>query len=771
MVPKPTLTTSGPMMDNLGSQDSNPRISSCDGFLSPWRCLDDHPEVAAELSDLLQETVPKFWVYQHSLDRKRSSSRVVHDDSAANEGRIKTKRRLQAADPLSIHFQDAIWSTLTAAVASETIAEEERCGSQEIGDSSAAVKASQDAAISGSLVEVNSGGRVFFCFFRPTQAGGKEGCCVLKFVQSRLLCQSEQFANELATYVGVYAPDCRIIRANGCNDEWLALCDASKRIQHECPDLVDELHQSSCALIMQYIPGTSLFSLRLPLDDAIVISKLFGDFGRLFALDMLLGNADRLKCQSLGWRGNPGNILYATDGPGARRLVAIDAVVQRRPPGGLMNSEDTACERCVELTLNDGIFAKSILSEAIAGCSPVEKLLSNHTADAVLSFQQGLRAGLEASVQLKGLFEMIYEVTSEWVNEFIEDIEGTSPKTGRQWSLNSPPPSPFSGIHHLAASLDGGGSPSDFRNTTIRIRRINQEANHDHVVGQKVSKWREVFRCRGEELRKAIEEWQMKRDAIQDEIHGVVSSGEFLAQSCCQRCTLSTGFLDGVHPVVDLYELKVRLEHMLQRLRFLLRGTLTARPTALLPGLFLSGAVEASSIHLLRQLGITHILNATADVLSSDDEHAFKTLRVPLQDDEDEDIAAYFESSGDFIDEALAMGGGVLVHCQEGRSRSCSVVLSWLMTRRKWTLHKALRYVQERHPRAAPNAGYLVQLARLDAQLFGASSLKVKKSKPELKSCPVCHDKVGVSYESLRLHIRLKHPTSRGYLSDNSIIL
>jgi len=730
--------------------------------MSPWRCLDDQPEVAAELSDILQETMPKFWMHRHSLDRKRSSSRVIHDGHLYTDCRIKTKRRLEAADPLSLHLKDTVWSTLTAAVASETIAAEESCISQECGSQSVMGSVSQGAAQSGSLVEVNSGGRVFFCFFSPLQADGKEGCCVLKFVQSRLLCQSEQFANELARYVGVCAPECRIIRANDHNNEWAALNDASKRLQNDYPDLLDELHQSSCALVMEYIPGMSLNELRLPLTfDAV--STLFDEFGRLIALDMLLGNADRLQCQSLGWRGNPGNVIYATAGRSAGRLVAIDAVVQRRPPGGLMNAEDSACERCVELALNDFMFAKDMLAEAIAGCKTAEKLLHDHSEHAVFLFQQGLRAGLEASVELKGLFEMIYEVTSEWINEFIEDIEGTSPKFGKQSYLNSPPQSPFSVTQHLAASLDSGGSPSNIQNTTIRIRRINQEATHDQLLGHKVSTWRELFRSRGDELRNAIEEWHMKRNASQERTLLADTRRKTLALNSHQKqeCRLSTGFLDGIHPVVDLYELKVRLEHMLQRLRFLLRGTLTARPTPLLPGLFLSGAVEASSVHLLHQLGITHILNATADVLSLDDVHAFKILRVPLQDDEDEEITAYFASSSDFIDEALDKGGGVLVHCQEGRSRSCSIVLAWLMSRRKWTLHQALRYVQERHPKAAPNAGYLAQLARLDAQLYGYSTFKVKKSKPELKCCPVCHDKVGVSLESLRLHVRLKHPKSR----------
>jgi hypothetical protein len=54
---------------------------------------------------------------------------------------------------------------------------------------------------------------------------------------------------------------------------------------------------------------------------------------------MLLGNSDRLPCEELGWRGNLENIMYATAGPWANRMVAIDAVVSRRPPGGLMCAE------------------------------------------------------------------------------------------------------------------------------------------------------------------------------------------------------------------------------------------------------------------------------------------------------------------------------------------------------------------------------------------------------------------------------------------------
>lgn len=56
---------------------------------------------------------------------------------------------------------------------------------------------------------------------------------------------------------------------------------------------------------------------------------------------------------------------------------------------------------------------------------------------------------------------------------------------------------------------------------------------------------------------------------------------------------------------------QVRLEHMLGCLRVLQGAATAAAPTRLEGRLFLSGAVEAASLHLLRHLGVTHILNAT----------------------------------------------------------------------------------------------------------------------------------------------------------------
>lgn len=80
-----------------------------------------------------------------------------------------------------------------------------------------------------------------------------------------------------------------------------------------------------------------------------------------------------------------------------------------------------------------------------------------------------------------------------------------------------------------------------------------------------------------------------------------------------------------IKPAKDrLSALQVRLEHMLQRLRALQDAAATARPTQLMPFLYVSGAVEASSLHVLRHLGVTHLLNATEDLLQPDESAGFE---------------------------------------------------------------------------------------------------------------------------------------------------
>lgn len=64
-----------------------------------------------------------------------------------------------------------------------------------------------------------------------------------------------------------------------------------------------------------------------------------------------------------------------------------------------------------------------------------------------------------------------------------------------------------------------------------------------------------------------------------------------------------------------------------------------------------------------------------------------------------------------FIDEAAEKGESVLVHSLEGTGRCISCVAAYLMFRHRWSFEKALDFLCNKRPDAAPNAGFVQQVS------------------------------------------------------------
>ena len=116
-----------------------------------------------------------------------------------------------------------------------------------------------------------------------------------------------------------------------------ALALAATACTVNLPHLNYTYTRCSCCLVMEYIPGGCLFKAAPAWAGGAQLEQTAEDLGRLFTLDMLLGNADRLHCDELGWRGNPGEGWGGLSGLGRVRQepaywLPLPAVCLASPP-------------------------------------------------------------------------------------------------------------------------------------------------------------------------------------------------------------------------------------------------------------------------------------------------------------------------------------------------------------------------------------------------------------------------------------------------------
>ncbi|CAK9028623.1 ABC transporter A family member 12 (ABC transporter ABCA.12) (AtABCA12) (Putative ABC2 homolog 16) [Durusdinium trenchii] len=584
------------------------------------------------------------------------------------------RERLRSARPAGDCAGSICWSRMVAAETSEALGVEGGTGASR-------------------LVEINSGGVVFFVLLNSP--GEHEEAVVLKFCNNRYTLQSEQMAAELARHLGVPGPLSRILLKQHDREEWDQLALHAAEV---CPSLADMLEKKVSMLLLQYVPGHNLFDEKEAFQPENLSSACHA-LGRLFTLDLLLGNADRLPLQSLSWRGNPRNVLFSAGG----RCVPIDAAVARRPPKLLVRDMDQKAARLLELALLDRRSCHEVLVEAIrcndwatkaieadwlpnegawqeryGGPEGKAKATADGAMSSVKAFNEGIKAALAEAVEEQGLLEMMTEVVESWIENFKADLKACQP---------SPPQLKLS--------------------NTVELRDLSKEESKPDAFKERLASWQDLLREKTGVLHQAVQDWAQRkaRGGSGFEFRG------FLGSSV-------------LNPVADAYELLVRLRQLTSRIKVLHIAGSVSRPADLRPKapLFLGGAT-CLCFHLLRKLGATQILNCTDDLPapSADELGELQWSRLPLMDLEDQDLNENLEKALEIIGKAESLGGAVLVHCHEGKSRSVSVCLAYLM-KSGLSLASSLAYVKSKRPMARPNAGFLKQLLAMEQQIFGEQS-------------------------------------------------
>ncbi|XP_016104777.1 dual specificity phosphatase 28-like isoform X1 [Sinocyclocheilus grahami] len=123
--------------------------------------------------------------------------------------------------------------------------------------------------------------------------------------------------------------------------------------------------------------------------------------------------------------------------------------------------------------------------------------------------------------------------------------------------------------------------------------------------------------------------------------------------------------------------------------------------------LLISNAQSACSNELIQKEKVTLCFNVSKQ--QPFPSMRVSTLRVPVFDDPQEDLYKYFDRCADAI-ASEAERGGTVVYCKNGRSRSATVCVAYLLKHQGLTLTDAFQVVKSARSVVAPNPGFWTPL-------------------------------------------------------------
>ncbi|MBN3305899.1 dual specificity protein phosphatase 1 [Amia ocellicauda] len=154
-------------------------------------------------------------------------------------------------------------------------------------------------------------------------------------------------------------------------------------------------------------------------------------------------------------------------------------------------------------------------------------------------------------------------------------------------------------------------------------------------------------------------------------------------------------------------------------------------PVEILPFLYLGSAYHASRRDMLDALGITALINVSANCPNHFEGH-YQYKSIPVEDNHKADISSWFNEAIEFIDSVRNKGGRVFVHCQAGISRSATICLAYLMRTNRVKLDEAFEFVKQRRSIISPNFSFMGQLLQFESQVLAPSSCSAVAGSPAM---------------------------------------
>jgi len=135
-----------------------------------------------------------------------------------------------------------------------------------------------------------------------------------------------------------------------------------------------------------------------------------------------------------------------------------------------------------------------------------------------------------------------------------------------------------------------------------------------------------------------------------------------------------------------------------------------------LPGLHIGSQDALVDLIKLKEKGITHVLNVATPEIKQHFPEELIYKEVEILDLPETGILPYFASCFEFIDSALEDNKSVIVHCNQGVSRSATVIIGYLI-KKGHSYDVAYKMVKEARSKIRPNDGFIEQLKRYEISL------------------------------------------------------